>query len=111
MAHSFKTAIGGVNSATNNGELVLRDLLAQQVVLSEEYLLVKSTQLPESYRIKEHEHSRAVRMVQAGKILTEVVAPIEHPVQEFTVLAENIRGDAMQLASLRGFQRAPDKGP
>jgi len=106
MSHLLEAAVGRIDSAADDGEALALNLLAEQIVLGIQDLLVKSTKLAESIQVEKHEHSCGEGMVEAGEVLEEIVARIKQFVDPITVAAQDVRGNAMKLLALGQFNGA-----
>jgi len=100
MPHLLEAAVGGVDAAANNSEAFSIDLLAEEVVLGEEDLLVKSAEFAEFLQIEQHEHACGEGMMKAREVLEDIVASVKQLVDETTAAAENVRCDAVKLLAL-----------
>jgi hypothetical protein len=103
VPHLLEAAIGRINAATHDPEFAARHLLAQMVVLGKVDLLVKSSELVKAPLFEKHEHSGAEGMVQAGKILKQIIAGVEELVGETPLAAKYVGGDTMQFLALCQF--------
>ena len=106
MSHFLETAVGGVDAAADNAEALAFDLLAEQVVLGEENLLMESAEFTEFFQIEQHEHARGKGMMQTRKILEEIVACVKQVVDPVTVAAEDVCGNTMKVTVLGEFDGA-----
>src|SRR5579863_9574927 len=103
MPHLLETSVGSVDAAAHNAEALALDLLAQQVILGEENLLMKSAEFAEFFQVEQHEHSSGEGMMQAREILEQIVARIEELVDPTAPLAQDVCGDTVQLLALGEF--------
>jgi hypothetical protein len=85
MSHLPESAVRRVNAAADDPKAFTLYLLAEQIIFGEGHLLVKSAELPELFHLKQHEHSRSKRMMQARQVLKEVVANIEQLIDPATI--------------------------
>lgn len=110
MPHLLEAAVGGVDAAADNAEALALDLLAEQVVLGKENLLMKSAEFPEFFQVEHHEHSGGERMMKSREVLEEIVTGVEELVDPTAALAEDVGGDAMKLLTLGEFDGAAHDG-
>src|SRR5271165_1285432 len=106
MSHLLEAAIRGVDTAAHDAESTPCHLLAQQIIFRKRDLLVKAAQLMKLFRIEQHEHPGRKGMVQARKVLKEIVARIKQFVDPVAVAANNVRSHTMKMFSLRELNRA-----
>ncbi len=100
MSHLLEAAVGCIDPSADDGEALAINLLAEQVVLGIQDLLVKSTKLSEFIQVEKHEHSCGEGTVDAREVLEEIVARVKQFVDPITVAAQDIRGNAMKLLAL-----------
>src|ERR1039458_2836614 len=111
MSHFLETAVGGVDAAADDTEALPLHLLAEQVVLGKENLLMKSAEFVEPFQVEKHEHSRGEGMMEAREVLEEIVSGVKQLVDPVAVAAKDIRGDTMKLLALGQFDGAAhDRG-
>src|ERR1039458_1173849 len=111
MSHLLETAVGGVDAAADDTEALPLHLLAEQVVLAKENLLMKSAEFTELFHVEQHEHSRGEGMMEAREVLEEIVSGVKQLVDPVAVAAKDIRGDTMKLLALGQFDGAAhDRG-
>jgi len=109
VAHPLKAPVGGIDTATNDGETLSPNFLAQAVIFSKLDLLVESAELPEFLAVEQHEHPCRKRTMQVGQVLEEVVAGIKQLVDPGSVLAEDVSSDTVELPGLCLFHAAADE--
>ena len=110
MPHLLETAIGGVNAAANDAEAFALHLLAEQIVLGKENPLMKSSEFPKLFQIKQHEHSSSEGVMEKREILKQIVRCVKHLVDPAAIAAKDIRGHAMKLLTLRQLHGAANYG-
>ena len=108
VAHFLETAIGGVDAAADNGELVSLNLLAKVVVFGEKNSGIESAQRIETRLFKQHEHSRAKGFVQSGEILKEVIADVEGFIEPAALVTNDVGGHALQVFLFGYLHGAPN---
>jgi hypothetical protein len=103
VAHPLETPVGGIDTAAYDCESLALHFLAQPIILGEMNFLVESAEFPEFLSVKKHEHTRRKRTMHVGEVLEEIVAGVEELVDPGSVCAQDVRGDAVQLLSLRAL--------
>src|SRR6267154_5591332 len=110
MSQLLEPAVGRVDSPANDRESLPLHLLAKEIVLGKENLLVKSAEVAEFSCVEQHEHSGGEGMMEAGEILEHIIAQVEQLVDQIAVAAENVRGHAMKLLALGQFHGTANEG-
>ena len=67
---------------------------------------MKSAQLAEFFEVEQHEHPRREGMMQARKVLEQIIAGIKKFVEPTAALAKDVCGHAMELLALGQFDGA-----
>src|SRR6202049_40965 len=101
VTHLLETSVGGVDSAANDTEAMSLHLLAEQVVLGEGDLLVKSAQFAKFLRLEQHEHAGSEGSMPTREVLTQIVAGVKQLVNPASVATQDICSYAMQVLALR----------
>src|SRR5437588_13114146 len=78
VSHVAETAVGGVNASADNPKPAIRHLLAEQVILGIQRLLVKTTEFLEDTSLEQHEHAGAEGAHHHRPILGDIVAQIKN---------------------------------
>src|SRR5260370_1344395 len=110
MSHLLEAAVGCIDSSADDPKAFPLHLLAEQVILRKENSLMKSSEFPELFQIKQHEHSSPARMVEAGEVLKQIVAHVEELVDPVAIAAKDVGGDTMKPLALGQFDGAANHG-
>src|SRR5712691_13199284 len=110
MSHLLEAAVGCEDSSADDPKAFPLHLLAEQVILGKENALMKSSEFPEFFQIKQHEHSSREGMVEAGEVLKQIVAHVEELVDPVAITAKDVGGDTMKPLALGQFDGAANHG-